>query len=589
MPIQLSKTPAVGIIVFIFILIMCGYWLATPPTSGSTHDKVSPEMNREHMHGTGELEGTYETTTPKTMALTTVKTKATTVETTTTVEVTTTVEATTTETISGEEEKTEEVVVEIKDKVTKNTPNIIFALADDLGWGDVEYNNGNPITPNLNKMAKAANSMLLQRYYSGSPVCSPTRGTVLTGRNHNRYCIWDANKGRNQPDFGVPEGMPLPLSEISVAKILRRAGYATALFGKWHLGDFKPLKNGNKKWPVSHPGQHGFEQWIATTRSARTCTLNCGCFKNAKCILGHTQYHPGCTNYYTTSNQSDQIISWPNPIEGEDSHFLWSLAEKFIREQVNLKKPFFLYLPFHAVHIPYIATDEYRNMYLKHFNSDQADYYGAISAMDEIIGRMRDLLEELGIKKNTFLWFSSDNGPERGTPGVTNGLRDRKRSVYEGGIRVPAIIEWSDVIKSNKVSWFPIVSSDFLPTVYDILGVKPEDDRPLDGISILPYLRGEVEHRNHSIFWAFVIPGNFNGKYAAVVSGDQYKLVAHYDNGEVTDYQLYDLVKDIKESNDLKDQYPDLSRQLLRELEEWRLSVINSAKKVGCIGYSRDL
>ena len=564
-PIQINKTPTITLTVSILVLMICGFWLATCTTN--TGDAVFPssqEEDRDTMQDTYEMAATTDTTK--------VKAKS-----------TTTVEATT----AGE---AEEVLVEIKDKITKNTPNIIFALADDLGWGDVEYNNGNPITPNLNKMAKATNAMLLQRYYSGSPVCSPTRGTVLTGRNHNRYCIWDANKGHYQPDFGVPEGMPLPLSEISVAEILRRAGYATALFGKWHLGDFKPLKNGNKKWPVSHPGQHGFEQWIATTRSARTCTLNCGCFKNAKCILGHTQRHPECTNYYTTSNQSDQIISWPNPIEGEDSHFLWSLAEKFIREQVNLKKPFFLYLPFHAVHIPYIATDEYRNMYLKkNFNSDQADYYGVISAMDEIIGRMRDLLEELGIKENTFLWFSSDNGPEHGTPGVTNGLRDRKRSVYEGGIRVPAIIEWPNVIKSNKVSWFPIVSSDFLPTVYDILGVKPEDDRPLDGISILPYLRGEVEHRNHSIFWAFVIPGNFNGKYAAVVSGDQYKLVAHYNNGKVIEYQLYDLVKDIKESKDLKDQYPDLSRQLLHELEEWRLSVIDSTKKVGCIKYSRDL
>ena len=130
-------------------------------------------------------------------------------------------------------------------------PNVIFAMADDLGWGDVQYNNGNARTPNLNEMAQSSNTVLLQRYYSGSPVCSPTRGTVLTGRNHNRYCVWTANTGSNQPDFSVPQIKALPLSEITVAEVMREAGYSTALFGKWHLGDFKPLKGGNKKWPVS--------------------------------------------------------------------------------------------------------------------------------------------------------------------------------------------------------------------------------------------------------------------------------------------------------------------------------------------------
>ena len=481
------------------------------------------------------------------------------------------------------------VPIKMEQKDLKDMPNIIFAMADDLGWGDVQYNNGNPITPNLNKMANATNSILLQRYYSGGPVCSPTRGTVLTGRNHNRYCVWNANKGHFKSDFVVPERMPLPLSEISVAEILRRAGYATALFGKWHLGDFKPIQGGNKKWPVSHPGQHGFEQWQATTRSARTCTLNCGCFENADCILGHTQRYPECTNYYTTDNQSDQIKPWPNPIFVEDSNFIWSLAKIFIRKQIHHKKPFFLYLPFHAVHIPYIATQKYRDIYLKkHFDLNEADYYGAISAVDEVIGQIRSLLEELDIKEHTLLWFSSDNGPEFSTPGVTNGLRGKKRSLYEGGIRVPAIIEWPGVIKSNRVSWFPIVSSDLLPTVYDILGVKPVDDRPLDGISILPFLQGKVIHRDHLIFWAFPIPGDFNGEYSVAVSGDQYKLIAKYYDDKVINYELYDLLNDIGESKDLKFQHPALCRQLLSEIEKWRMSVMDSAKQVGCLGYSFD-
>ena len=126
-------------------------------------------------------------------------------------------------------------------------PNVIFAMADDLGWGDVEYNSGNARTPNLNKMAQSPNAVLLQRHYSGGPVCTPTRGTVLTGRNHNRYCIWDVNAGHQTIDQVTPEKMALPFSEITVAEVMRKVGYSTALFGKWHLGDFKVLKGGNKK------------------------------------------------------------------------------------------------------------------------------------------------------------------------------------------------------------------------------------------------------------------------------------------------------------------------------------------------------
>ena len=464
-----------------------------------------------------------------------------------------------------------------------STPNVIFAMADDLGWGDVQYNNGNARTPNLNEMAQSPSTVLLQRYYSGGPVCSPTRGTVLTGRNHNRYCVWNANVGYNTADFVIPERMPLPLSEITVAEVMRDAGYSTALFGKWHLGDFKPLKGGNPKWPVSHPGLHGFDQWFATERSAPTCTINCGCFQDSTCIEGHYTDRPSCTNYYT--NKSSDIEGWPEAISGDDSHFLYSLAEKYIREQANASKPFFLYLPFHTVHIRYIATQKYRNMYLeKNFNLDQADYYGAITALDDIIGQLRKLLEELGIRSNTLFWFASDNGPEINTPGVTNGLRGHKRLLYEGGVRVPGMIEWPDVITSNKASSFPVISSDLLPTVRDILGIKPPDNRPIDGISILPFLQGKVDRRNQSIYWAFDIAGNLDGKYNVSTSGDIYKLMVTYDNGQIVHRELYNLETDIGEKVNLAGRESEavILNTMLNEIETWKKSMINSIHKVGC-------
>ena len=471
-------------------------------------------------------------------------------------------------------------------KKSLRKPNVIFAMADCLGWGDVQYNNGNANTPNLKEMARSSNSILLQRYYSGSPVSSSTRGTVLTGRNHNRYCLWAVNGGFNRPDFTRPQLMPLPLSEITVAELLRGAGYSTALFGKWHLGDFKELKGGSKKWPVSHPGLHGFDQWQATERSVQTCSSNCGCFPGAKCINGHYGDTPSCTNYYT--NKSDTIKGWPKPISEGDSHFIWSLAENYIKEQVKANRPFFLYLPFHAVHMRYVATDYYRNMYQaqgRSLSQDSIDYYGTISELDDVIGKLRNLLQQLGIRDNTLLWFSSGNGPDEFSPGKTNGLRGAEGSLYEGGIRVPGIIEWPDVITSNKMSSsFSVISSDLLPTVCDIVGIKPPNDRPIDGISILPFLRGEMEQRNRSIYWLFRIPGNFNkGAYNIVSSGDRFKLIATYNDGKVTRHQLYDLVNDIQEKVDLSKKLPSLSEKLLRGVENWRNSVMDSAQKVGCL------
>jgi len=477
--------------------------------------------------------------------------------------------------------------------VTDATPNIIFAMADDLGWGDVEYNGGRASTPNLNKMACSDNSILLQRHYSGSPVCSPTRGTVLTGRNHNRYCVWGANgaKGESNTDFKSPQQMPLPLSEITVAKVLQKAGYSTALFGKWHLGDFKPLRGGNSKWPVSHPGLHGFDQWWATERSTPTATTNCGCFENSTCVFGYYQRRPRCTNYHTST--SNGIVGWPEPITGDDSHFIWSLAKKYIREQVNLQKPFFLYLPFHTIHRKHIAADQYRDFYLRKFNSTgQAysnmtkellrivHYYGAITAMDEVIGLLRNLLQELGIKNNTLFWFTSDNGPTK--DGSTNGLRGLKRSLYEGGVRVPGIIEWPDVISSNRVSQFPVVTSDLLPTVQDILGVNHTGNRPIDGISILPFLKGRVENRTQPIFSAFKLDYNiFQTKHRFSVTTDKYKLVG--DKRYRSRIELFDLEKDASESVDIRHTYPDIASQLLKQFEQWKESVKQSIKAVDCI------
>ena len=304
----------------------------------------------------------------------------------------------------------------------KVIPNIIFMMADDLGYGDVGYNRKTIKTPHLDKMASGKNTVHLKRYYSGSPVCSPTRGSVLTGRNPNRYCIWTANIGLNHPDFSIPQTMPLPTSEVTVADILKKNGYQTAIFGKWHIGDLKKISNGNKKWPVSNPGNHGFDRWWVTERSAPTTTINCGCFPDkSKCVNGHYGNNPVCTNYYTSSSPGGKLEAYKELIEGDDSNFIVDTFESYLKEVVPSKKPFFVYLPFHTVHHRFIAAKGYRDIY-KGLRPGQVDYYGAITAMDAAIGRVRALLREYNISDNTMLWFTSDNGPESETPGMCRSV-----------------------------------------------------------------------------------------------------------------------------------------------------------------------
>ena len=470
-------------------------------------------------------------------------------------------------------------------------PNIVFILADDLGYGDVNYNGGLAATPNLNSMAAGPNSIKFTRFYSGGPVCSPTRGTLLTGRNHNRYCMWRANtagsacKAVDASDFNCPARYPLPTSEITVAEILKEFGYRTAAFGKWHIGDLKPLPGSNTQWPSSNPGQNGFDVWKVTERSTPTVNPNCACFNTSLCILGHRAKKgpPHCTNYHAGNGSG--LVTHDEPIIGDDSHFIADEFASFLSETDTTETPFFAYIALHTVHKPFVAIPPYSTMYENQgYTQKEIDYYGSITAMDEAIGNIRELLSHHNLSENTMLWFTSDNGPEKKTPGQAGGLRGIKGSLYEGGIRVPGILEWPAVIQMNRVSNFPVVTSDFLPTVSDILGTKPPQDRTIDGISILPHIRGESESRTSPIAWAFGINGDFNKKYNAAITDNRYKLYVEYKKGKIRSSSLYDLQVDPSESNDVSGDHPEILDQLTTQLNAWDTSLETSARnEVRCL------
>lgn len=476
----------------------------------------------------------------------------------------------------------------------KSTPNIIFILADDLGYGDVRYNGGAALTPNLDAMASGEHSIRFDRFYSSAPVCSPTRGSVLTGRNHNRFCIWSANTaGRNcsvPSDFQCPAKRALPASEETVAEILQQRGYRTAVYGKWHLGDLKPHP-GNSQ-PASNPTQNGFEEWKVTERAVPTSTPNCGCFDTCRCNKGHWKRKSfPCTNYHGPGASSEEgfpfnLQAHPELIEKDDSDFILDEFSKFLAKSLQANAPFFAYLPFHSVHKKFIATPPYDKMYDSNsLTQEQVDYYASISALDAAVGKIRALLEIHNISKNTILWFTSDNGPSQNCPGSTGGLRGRKGSLYEGGIRVPGIIEWPATIHKNRLSNYPASTTDFVPTVQDILGLE-RSSKELDGISILPVLKStEDEERNVTMKWAFNVAPDFKGGFDAVIMNNQYKLIARYRREKIKSQQLFDLKNDPSESNDISEQNaPLVEQELVPALEEWVASIRNSAEnEVGCL------
>ena len=477
-------------------------------------------------------------------------------------------------------------------------PNIIFLLADDLGYGDVQYNGGIALTPNINEMASGEHSIRFDRFYSSSPVCSPTRGSLLTGRNHNRYCIWMANtvgkKCKIRNDFLCRIRYPLPASELTVAEMLKEEGYYTAVFGKWHLGD---LGISNKSQETSNPGDNGFDVWKVTERAVPTSNPNCACFNVSQCNLGHYQRRgpPPCTNYHGTVPDKDGILmSHPNIILKDDSEFIADEFSKFLNKIMNdedgKKLPFFAYIPFHSVHKNYIASPPYDALYYNMtFNHEQVDYYASITALDTAIGRIRTLLKHFNISDNTMLWFSSDNGPSEKSSGLTAGLRGKKGSLYEGGIRVPGIIEWPKVIKGNRISNHPVVTSDFVPTVIESLGLKTAE-KELDGISLLSLLQNKTkrdstgaEIRNSTIKWAFNIRGNFNNNFKAAIMNNNCKLIANYKRGSIKSYKLYNLTTKPTESLDIATKHPELTTSLLSQVTKWITSIKKSAKQNKCL------
>lgn len=445
-------------------------------------------------------------------------------------------------------------------------PNIILIMTDDQGWYDAGFNGNTQIkTPNLDQLA--ASGVIFDRFYSASAVCSPTRASVITGRNPLRMNIPDANSGHMLPE------------EITLPEILGEQGYATGHFGKWHLGtltkDTLDANRGGKAKFNAHfslPTEHGYDAYFSTESKVPTFdpmvypasfaegeSLRYGW----RSVNKNQTTKPYGTAYWTGENQKEN-----SNVTGDNSRIIMDRVLPFIENAISDNKPFFSTLWLHTPHLPVVSDSVHRNQY-PDMDLQQQLYFGTLTAMDEQIGRLWTKLEALDIQEDTIIFFCSDNGPENGTPGSAGVFRERKRSLYEGGVRVPAFMVWKNHLEAGQRLEFPSVTSDYLPTLLDILNIPYPDDRPIDGQSLWGVLQGEDGLRKKAI--GFI----YKQKLSWVDNG--YKLIRTAEN---SDFELYDLHKDASETNNIIQDQPKIATKMKRDLYTWLKSVENSGKGV---------
>jgi len=443
----------------------------------------------------------------------------------------------------------------------QDQPNFVLIMCDDLGWGDVGFNGGTTIqTPHLDEMA--AQSLKLNRFYAAAPVCSPTRGSVVTGRHPYRYGIYFANTGHLKPE------------EYTIYEALQSQGYATGHFGKWHMGTLTTkLQDSNRGKPgddkhYSAPWHHAVETTRVTESKTPTYDpmiypKNRGSKKNGWFPVQEDEESLIYGTHYFTGE--DKIIAIDSPeLKGDDSKIIVDAAVPFMEAAVADEKPFFAIVWFHAPHLPVVAGKEHTDLYLG-TSEYEANYYGCVTALDEQVGRIRAKLRELGVAKNTMVAFCSDNGPEGSAgkaPGTAAEFRGRKRSLYEGGVRVPGLIEWPAKIQPGSVTDFPASTVDYFPTIVNAVGAElPDPDRPIDGIDLAPLFAGEMKERP--------APLGFQSAKQLALSDNRYKI---YSGNQGKKWELYDLLEDPSETTDLAEQKPEVLKAMVATFEEWQAS-----------------
>ncbi len=401
--------------------------------------------------------------------------------------------------------------------------NVVLIVSDDQGYGDIScYPHPDEVsTPNIDRLA--AEGARMTSGYASCPVCAPTRAGLLTGRYQQRFGFYTAADSR----------AGLPLSETTLSEILSKHGYATGVFGKWHLGytpRYRPLERGYKTFYgfLGHGGHDYFD--LSITDEIHSI---------------YRDRSPIADTGYLTRNITKEAIA-------------------FI--EASKEGPFFAYVPYNAVHNPIQAPDDYIQRFS---NPDQKrnTYLAMLAIMDEGVGEILGTLDRLGVSDDTLVIFFSDNGGARGTTAMNGALRDYKHSVYEGGIRVPFLLRWPGRIAPGTVSDEPVISIDAFATILAAAEVDPPEGVALDSRNILPALTGSLDGPLHeALYWSWIDKDSEKGW--AVRKG-RWKLLTDKDGLE-----LYDLQADISESRDLATERPAIVEGLLASFRGWQAGIV---------------
>jgi len=427
--------------------------------------------------------------------------------------------------------------------IENKKPNVIIIITDDQGFGDLGINeNPNIITPNIDQFA--SESIQFDNFFV-SPVCAPTRASLMTGRYSLRTGVRDTYNG----------GAIMSNTETTIAEILKEADYSTGIFGKWHLGDNYPFR----------PSEQGFDESIIH-------------------LAGGIGQVGDFTNYYKGNTSYFDPILWKNnkknQYDGYCSDIFAENAVKFIEKNKN--KPFFCYLSFNAPHTPLQVPKKYYNMYKdldpelgfndeslasKMSEKDKEDarrIYGMVTNIDDNIGKVLNKLTELGIEEETIIIFMTDNGPQQFR--YNSNMKGLKGTVYNGGTRVPFYIKYAEKFKNSKVISRMSAHIDILPTILELCNLKIPSDRKIDGQSLVPLINSKPFNDRHLFsYWT----RRFPEKYINMsIQNDNYKLVGNNDyNGKIKDFELYDLIADPLESKNVINQNIEIAKSFKIEMD----------------------
>lgn len=452
-------------------------------------------------------------------------------------------------------------------------PNIIIILADDLGWSDLSsYGSSFYETPHLDSLA--VRGIRFTNSYAASPVCSPTRASLLTGKYPNKTGITDWIPGRQdgakakpyEKMIGPQTAYQLHTDEKTIAELALENGYTTFFSGKWHLGET------DDNWPEQNGFQYNKGGWSKGSPTGRINDSTGGFFtpyKNPRLTDGpkgeylSNRLTDECLSFLETNSQSPFLLVYSlyavhNPLQAPDS-----LIRKYKTKQGKLA----------VSPTERFSKDEpwmkLENDWKKRMVQDHPVYAAMIENMDSNIGRILDKLEKLGIDENTLVIFTSDNGglsTAEGSPTSNNPLRAGKGWLYEGGIRVPMIMYWKNKIHAKQVVDIPVMTTDIYPTVAALMNQQYLPATSIDGKDIFQLLQKPSHVQNRKLFWHYPHYSNQGGKPSSAIRDGYYKLIYYHENGDIG---LYDLKNDMGEKNNIAVGNKKLAEKMKKELLEW--------------------